>query len=86
MKSPLVTKTLFTVGPVPITKPVIVTWSLMAALALASVLLTRSLGLLQGGLLDALPMEAIARLRAEMPSWLDRCAAPVVATIMSTGR
>ena len=70
IESPLVTKTLFTVGPVPITKPVIVTWSLMAALALASVLLTRSLGLMQGGLLDRLPTEAIARLRASCPPGL----------------
>ena len=31
--SPLATKTLFTVGPVPITEPVVVTWGLMAALA-----------------------------------------------------
>jgi F-type H+-transporting ATPase subunit a len=46
IESPLVTKTLFTLGPVPITKPVVVTWGLMAALALASVLLTRSLGLM----------------------------------------
>ncbi len=46
IESPLATRTLFTVGPVPITKPVVVTWSLMAALALASVLLTRSLDLI----------------------------------------
>ena len=46
IESPLVTRTLFTMGPVPITKPVVVTWSLMAALALASVLLTRSLSLI----------------------------------------
>ena len=43
---PLVTRTLFTMGPVPITKPVVVTWSLMAALALASVLLTILLSLI----------------------------------------
>ena len=34
IESPLATKTLFTVGPVPITEPVVVTWGLMAALAL----------------------------------------------------
>ena len=43
--SPLATKTLFTVGPVPITEPVVVTWGLMAALALAGFLATRSLAL-----------------------------------------
>ncbi len=40
---------------------------------------------LQGGLVDALPMEAIAKLRNDLPAWLDRCAAPVVDMIMSTG-
>jgi F-type H+-transporting ATPase subunit a len=44
--SPLVTRTLFTLGPVPITAPVVVTWGLIAILALASILLTRSLDLL----------------------------------------
>ena len=43
--SPLATKTSFTVGPVPITEPVVVTWGLMAALALAGFLATRSLAL-----------------------------------------
>ena len=41
--SPLATKELFTVGPVPITEPVVVTWGLMAALALGGFLATRSL-------------------------------------------
>ena len=43
--SPLATKTLFTVGPVPITEPVVATWGLMAALTLAGWLATRSLTL-----------------------------------------
>ena len=34
IESPLVTKTLFTLGPVPITEPVVVAWGLMAALTL----------------------------------------------------
>jgi F-type H+-transporting ATPase subunit a len=38
-------KILFTVGPVPITEPVVVTWGLMAALMLAGWLATRSLAL-----------------------------------------
>jgi F-type H+-transporting ATPase subunit a len=45
IESPLATKTLFTLGPVPITEPVVVTWGLMAALAFASFLVTRSLTL-----------------------------------------
>jgi F-type H+-transporting ATPase subunit a len=43
--SPLATKTLFTVGPVPITEPVVVTWGLIAALGLAGFVATRSLKL-----------------------------------------
>ncbi len=42
---PLVMKTLFMVGPVPVTEPVVVTWGLMAALTLSGLLLTRSLAL-----------------------------------------
>jgi len=45
MQSPLVTKTLFTLGPVPITEPVAVTWGLIAALALGAFLTSRALKL-----------------------------------------
>ena len=45
IESPLVTKTLFTVGPVPITEPVAVTWGLMTLLMLVSLVATRSLAL-----------------------------------------
>jgi F-type H+-transporting ATPase subunit a len=45
IESPLVTKTLFTVGPVPITEPVAVTWGLIVVLTVGSVLATRSLAL-----------------------------------------
>ncbi len=45
IESPLVLKTVFTVGPVPITEPVVVTWGLMAVLTLASLIATRSLAL-----------------------------------------
>ena len=45
IESPLVMKTLFTVGPVPITEPVVVTWGLMAVLTLGGFLATRSLAL-----------------------------------------
>lgn len=45
IRSPLVTTTLFSIGPVPISETVAVTWGLMAALALGSWLATRSLTL-----------------------------------------
>jgi F-type H+-transporting ATPase subunit a len=45
IESPLLTKTLFTVGPVPITEPVAVTWGLMGLLTLASLAATHSLAL-----------------------------------------
>jgi F-type H+-transporting ATPase subunit a len=43
--SPLTAQVLFHVGPVPITMPVAITWGLMAALTLTSVLATRRLRL-----------------------------------------
>jgi F-type H+-transporting ATPase subunit a len=43
--SPLTAQTLFHVGPVPITTPVVVTWALMAGLTLGSALATRRLRL-----------------------------------------
>jgi F-type H+-transporting ATPase subunit a len=43
--SPLSTVVVFTLGPVPITEPVLVTWGLMALLAAGSALLTRRLAL-----------------------------------------
>jgi F-type H+-transporting ATPase subunit a len=45
IESPLATKTLFTVGLIPITEPVVVTWGLMAALTLAGWLARCSLKL-----------------------------------------
>lgn len=45
MQSPLATKILFTVGPVPIAETVVVTWGLIAALALAAFLTRRTLKL-----------------------------------------
>jgi len=45
IRSPLSTTTLFSIGPVPISETVAVTWGLMAALALGSWLATRSLTL-----------------------------------------
>ncbi len=43
--SPLTTAIAFTIGPIPITQPVLVTWGIMAVLAGGSVLLTRRLRL-----------------------------------------
>jgi len=45
IRSPLSTTTLFSIGPVPVSETVAVTWGLMVALALASWLATRSLSL-----------------------------------------
>ena len=45
IRSPLSTTTLFSIGPVPISETVVVTWGLMAALALGGWLATRSLTL-----------------------------------------
>lgn len=45
IESPLTLKTLFMVGPIRVTEPVVVTWGLMAALALGGLLGTRSLAL-----------------------------------------
>ncbi len=45
IESPLASKILFMIGPVPITQPVVVTWGLMIALALAGWIATRALAL-----------------------------------------
>ena len=45
IESPLTMKTVITLGPVPITMPVVVTWGLMMALTLGSWVATRSLKL-----------------------------------------
>jgi F-type H+-transporting ATPase subunit a len=45
IESPLTTKTLFAIGPIPITAPVAVTWGLMAGLALVGFFATRALTL-----------------------------------------
>lgn len=43
MTSPLTTTVVFHIGPIPITSPVVVTWAIMATLALFSILATRKL-------------------------------------------
>jgi F-type H+-transporting ATPase subunit a len=45
IESPLTTKTLFALGPIPVTAPVATTWALMAALALVGLFTTRMLTL-----------------------------------------
>jgi F-type H+/Na+-transporting ATPase subunit alpha len=40
---------------------------------------------LQGGLLDRLPLEDMGKFRSELPAWLDRSAAQIVAEIEQTG-
>ena len=40
---------------------------------------------LQSGLLDPLPLEDVGRFRSELPAWLDRSVAPIVAEIERTG-
>ncbi len=45
IQSPLATKTLFMMGPLPLTEPVVVTWCIMGLLALAGWLVSRSLKL-----------------------------------------
>lgn len=45
IQSPLTAKIVFTVGPLAVTEPVVVTWGLMAALAFGGWLATRSLSL-----------------------------------------
>ena len=45
MRSPLVTTVLFHLGPVPVSETVVVTWGLMALLALGSMAATRRLSL-----------------------------------------
>jgi len=46
MNSPLATSPLFHIGPAPITSPVVVTWVIMALLALGGVLASRRLSLI----------------------------------------
>lgn len=45
IESPLIAKTVFTIGPVAVTEPVVVTWGLMAGLTLGGLAATRALTL-----------------------------------------
>src|SRR5438445_342792 len=48
MRSPLQTPILFSLGPIPITEPVVVTWGIVAAMALGSMLAARRLSVRPG--------------------------------------
>jgi F-type H+-transporting ATPase subunit a len=48
MRSPLQTPILFSLGPIPITEPVVVTWGIVAAMALGSMLAARRLNVRPG--------------------------------------
>jgi F-type H+-transporting ATPase subunit a len=56
IESPLTINTVFEIGPVPITAPVVVTWGLMALLALSGLLATRTLALASNRYQAALEM------------------------------
>jgi F-type H+-transporting ATPase subunit a len=56
IESPLVMKTVFTIGPVPITEPVVTTWGLMAALTLGGFFATRALKVSPGRLQTVLEL------------------------------
>jgi F-type H+-transporting ATPase subunit a len=56
IESPLVLKTVFTIGPLPITEPVVTTWGLMAAITLAGVFATRALRVSPGRLQTVLEL------------------------------
>lgn len=66
--SPLTAPVVFTLGPVPVTLPVVTTWGLMAVLALGSFLATRSLRVEGAGRVQAvleLVVETIRRQAGE---------------------
>jgi F-type H+-transporting ATPase subunit a len=55
-RSPLSIEPVFHLGPVPITGPVLTTWAIMAAMVLASILMTRRLSLRPGRIQAALEL------------------------------
>lgn len=58
--SPLAIQTLFHIGPVPITQPVVATWVIMALMTLFSVVLTRHLALRPGKVQAIMEMITVA--------------------------
>ncbi|WP_108663735.1 F0F1 ATP synthase subunit A [Acuticoccus kandeliae] len=55
-ETPLVAHVLFSIGPVPITTPVVVTWGIMAVLVLGAILATRRLARVPGRLQTVLEL------------------------------
>jgi F-type H+-transporting ATPase subunit a len=60
VKSPLVLEPLWTVGPVPVTAPVLVTWGLMLVLVAGAALMRRRLSLVPGRAQAALEVLVVA--------------------------
>lgn len=60
MESPLVTKVLFSVGPVPISRPVVTTWVIIGIFGLASLFLRGSLKTVPGRLQSAVELLVVA--------------------------
>lgn len=56
MNSPLTTEAMFQLGPVPITEPILVTWALMALLAVCGMAMSRRLSLVPSSLQAALEL------------------------------
>lgn len=81
--SPLASKVLFHIGPVPITQPVVTTWGLMVALALGAFFVTRALTLRPGrrqAVVEALVMGISDQIR-EVLHRDPRTLLPLVGTI-----
>ena len=68
--SPFEAGTAFTLGPVAITTPVVVTWAIMAVLTVASILMTRRLSLKPGraqAVLELIVSTIDSEIRATVP-------------------
>ncbi len=75
MGNPLSLDPLFNIGPVPITAPVVVTWAIIAGLALFSILATRRLRLLPGRTQTLLEL-IVTTLDGQIRDTMDRDPAP----------
>jgi F-type H+-transporting ATPase subunit a len=80
METPLISKTVFMLGPVPITEPVITTWGLMAALALGAWLATR-LATLRPGRAQAVIELVVGMIETQIQDTMRAAPKPYVALI-----
>jgi F-type H+-transporting ATPase subunit a len=80
MRSPLVAKTVFSIGPVPITEPVLVTWGLIAGLALLAYLASRRLSLRPGPVQAALEV-VVSTVQSHIAETMRVAPAPYVALL-----